>query len=155
MHSFRQQETPEPGRSSIYHSLVTQTSKEIMCYSDFSMPADFPNYMHNSQLLQYLRLYAEHFDLLRYIKFQVNYVSSDQVFYDITVLDIDVHFSVRVHTSDHSEECFTKARFLSVGSVGHSDHKQQWRGRDAHLWCCSGVHGSLHQSELSVDWISR
>ncbi|XP_030583360.1 dimethylaniline monooxygenase [N-oxide-forming] 5-like [Archocentrus centrarchus] len=63
-------ETPEPEQSGIYHSLVVNTSKEMMCFSDFPMPADYPNYMHNSQLLQYLRLYAEHFDLLRYIKFQ-------------------------------------------------------------------------------------
>lgn len=66
-----QQETPEPERSSIYRSLVVNTSKEMMCYSDFPMPADYPNYMHNSQLLQYYRLYADHFDLLRYIHFQV------------------------------------------------------------------------------------
>ena len=35
------------------------------------MPADYPNYLHNSQLLQYYRLYARHFDLLKYIQFQV------------------------------------------------------------------------------------
>ncbi|KAL4000274.1 tripartite motif-containing protein 16 [Sarotherodon galilaeus] len=63
-------ETPEPERTSIYRSLVVNTSKEMMCFSDFPMPADYPNFMHNSQLLQYFRLYAEHFDLLRYIHFQ-------------------------------------------------------------------------------------
>lgn len=65
------QESPEPGRSSIYHSLVVNTSKEMMCFSDFPMPADYPNYMHNSQLLHYFRLYADHFDLLRCIHFRV------------------------------------------------------------------------------------
>ncbi|XP_041861865.1 si:dkey-239i20.4 [Melanotaenia boesemani] len=63
-------ESPEPERSSIYRSLVVNTSKEMMCFSDFPMPDHFPNYMHNSQLLQYFRFYAEHFDLLRYINFQ-------------------------------------------------------------------------------------
>lgn len=70
------QESPEPQRSSIYRSLVVNTSKEMMCYSDFPMPAHYPNYMHNSQLLQYFRLYAERFDLLQYIHFQVVPVSS-------------------------------------------------------------------------------
>lgn len=70
------QESPESERSSIYRSLVCNTSKEIMCFSDFPMPADYPNYMHHSQLLQYFRLYAEHFDLLRYINFQVIPISS-------------------------------------------------------------------------------
>ncbi|XP_039896094.1 flavin-containing monooxygenase 5-like isoform X1 [Simochromis diagramma] len=68
MWNFR--ETPEPDRTSIYRSLVVNTSKEMMCFSDFPMPSDYPNFMHNSQLLQYFRLYAEHFDLLRYINFQ-------------------------------------------------------------------------------------
>ncbi|XP_017284239.1 dimethylaniline monooxygenase [N-oxide-forming] 2 [Kryptolebias marmoratus] len=63
-------ESPIPERSSIYRSLVVNTSKEIMCFSDFPMPDDYPNYMHHSQLLQYFRLYAEHFHLLRYIHFQ-------------------------------------------------------------------------------------
>ncbi|XP_028259480.1 dimethylaniline monooxygenase [N-oxide-forming] 5-like [Parambassis ranga] len=71
-------ESPEPGRSSIYHSLVVNTSKEMMCFSDFPMPADYPNYMHNSQLLQYFRLYADHFDLLRYIHFQTTVRSITQ-----------------------------------------------------------------------------
>ncbi|KAK5869972.1 hypothetical protein PBY51_024644 [Eleginops maclovinus] len=63
-------ESPETERSSIYRSLVVNTSKEMMCYSDFPMPTGYPNYMHNSQLLQYYRLYADHFDLLRHIHFQ-------------------------------------------------------------------------------------
>ncbi|XP_026201345.1 dimethylaniline monooxygenase [N-oxide-forming] 2-like [Anabas testudineus] len=71
-------ESPEPERSSIYRSLVTNTSKEIMCFSDFPMPADYPNYMHHSKVLQYLRLYAHHFDLLRYINFQTTVKSVTQ-----------------------------------------------------------------------------
>ncbi|XP_075340708.1 flavin-containing monooxygenase 5-like [Odontesthes bonariensis] len=63
-------ESPEPERSSIYWSLVVNTSKEMMCFSDFPMPDNYSNYMHNSQLLQYFRLYAEHFDLLSYINFK-------------------------------------------------------------------------------------
>ncbi|XP_069555231.1 dimethylaniline monooxygenase [N-oxide-forming] 2-like isoform X2 [Brachyistius frenatus] len=57
---------------------MVNTSKEMMCFSDFPMPADYPNYMHNSQLLQYYRLYAEHFDLLRHIIFQTTVTSVTQ-----------------------------------------------------------------------------
>uniref|UniRef100_A0A3B5Q5S6 Flavin-containing monooxygenase n=1 Tax=Xiphophorus maculatus TaxID=8083 RepID=A0A3B5Q5S6_XIPMA len=73
---LRLQESPEPDRSSIYRSLVVNTSKEMMCFSDFPMPDDYPNYMHNSQLLQYFRLYAAHFHLLQHIRFQVRPVLS-------------------------------------------------------------------------------
>uniref|UniRef100_A0A8C5FX23 Flavin-containing monooxygenase n=1 Tax=Gadus morhua TaxID=8049 RepID=A0A8C5FX23_GADMO len=61
----------EAKRTSIYRSLVTNTSKEMMCFSDFPMPADYPNYLHNAQLLQYYRLYADHFGLRRHIRFQI------------------------------------------------------------------------------------
>uniref|UniRef100_UPI001448915F dimethylaniline monooxygenase [N-oxide-forming] 2-like n=1 Tax=Epinephelus lanceolatus TaxID=310571 RepID=UPI001448915F len=71
-------EALEPERASIYRSLVVNTSKEMMCFSDFPMPADYPNYMHNSQLLRYFRLYADHFDLLRHIHFQTKVKSVTQ-----------------------------------------------------------------------------
>nr|XP_003225490.1 PREDICTED: dimethylaniline monooxygenase [N-oxide-forming] 5 [Anolis carolinensis] len=58
------------GQASIYKSLTINTSKEMMCYSDFSIPEDYPNYMHNSKVMEYFRMYAKHFDLLRYIHFK-------------------------------------------------------------------------------------
>ncbi|XP_056379209.1 dimethylaniline monooxygenase [N-oxide-forming] 2-like isoform X2 [Hyla sarda] len=63
-------ETVEEDRASIYKSVFTNTSKEMMCYSDFPMPEDFPVYLHHSKILEYLHLYAEHFNLLQYIQFQ-------------------------------------------------------------------------------------
>lgn len=65
------QEVSEPNRASIYRSLTINISKEMMCFSDFPIPADYPNYMHHSRILQYFRLYAEHFKLLQHIRFQV------------------------------------------------------------------------------------
>lgn len=65
------QERPEDGRASIYRSVIINTSKEMMCFSDFPIPDDFPNYMHNSKIMEYFRMYARHFDLLRHIRFRV------------------------------------------------------------------------------------
>ncbi|XP_073499202.1 dimethylaniline monooxygenase [N-oxide-forming] 2-like [Phyllobates terribilis] len=65
----------EDGRASIYQSVVSNTSKEIMCYSDFPFPEDFPNFLPNSKLLEYLRKYAEHFNLLKYVQFKTVVVS--------------------------------------------------------------------------------
>ncbi|XP_077309143.1 dimethylaniline monooxygenase [N-oxide-forming] 2-like isoform X2 [Lithobates pipiens] len=67
---WRYTETVEDKRASLYSSVVTNTSKEMMCYSDFPMPDDFPAYLHNSKVLEYLRLYADHFRLLKYIQFE-------------------------------------------------------------------------------------
>nr|XP_040040712.1 flavin-containing monooxygenase 5-like [Gasterosteus aculeatus aculeatus]XP_040040713.1 flavin-containing monooxygenase 5-like [Gasterosteus aculeatus aculeatus] len=71
-------EAPVPQRSSIYRSLVVNTSKEMMCFSDFPMPADYPNFMHHPRLLEYLRLYAERFQLLRHVRFQTTVKSVKQ-----------------------------------------------------------------------------
>ncbi|XP_056337116.1 flavin-containing monooxygenase 5-like [Danio aesculapii] len=67
---WRFKENPDADRASIYHSLIINTSKEMMCYSDYPIPAHFPNYMHNSLIMDYFRMYAEHFQLKRHIRFQ-------------------------------------------------------------------------------------
>uniref|UniRef100_G3RYN9 Flavin-containing monooxygenase n=1 Tax=Gorilla gorilla gorilla TaxID=9595 RepID=G3RYN9_GORGO len=59
-----------PKMPSIYKSVTINTSKEMMCFSDFPVPDHFPNYMHNSKLMDYFRTYATHFGLLNYIRFK-------------------------------------------------------------------------------------
>ncbi|XP_053324724.1 flavin-containing monooxygenase 5-like [Spea bombifrons] len=72
---WRFKDVSEDGRASIYNSVIINTSKEMMCYSDYLIPDDYPNYMHNSKVLQYFRLYAEHFQLIKYIQFKTTVVS--------------------------------------------------------------------------------
>ncbi|XP_069497187.1 flavin-containing monooxygenase 5-like [Ambystoma mexicanum] len=68
-------EVPEEGRASIYRSVIINTSKEMMCYSDYPIPDDYPNYMHNSKILRYFRDYAKHFNLHKYIQFKTTVCS--------------------------------------------------------------------------------
>ncbi|XP_029082786.1 dimethylaniline monooxygenase [N-oxide-forming] 5-like [Monodon monoceros] len=70
-----QDEEPEEGRASIYKSVVINTSKEMMCFSDYPVPDHYPNFMHNSQVLEYFRMYANEFDLLKYIRFKTTVCS--------------------------------------------------------------------------------
>eukprot|EP00069_Balaena_mysticetus_P012581 bmy_21748T0 len=42
----------------------------MMCFSDYPIPDHYPNFMHNSQVLEYFRMYANEFDLLKYIRFK-------------------------------------------------------------------------------------
>uniref|UniRef100_A0A8C8SFN4 Flavin-containing monooxygenase n=1 Tax=Pelusios castaneus TaxID=367368 RepID=A0A8C8SFN4_9SAUR len=72
---WRFEENSEEGRGSIYKSIIINTSKEMMCFSDFPIPAEFPNFMHNSKIMEYFRMYTEHFDLLKYIHFKTSVVS--------------------------------------------------------------------------------
>ncbi|TKR72296.1 hypothetical protein L596_019768 [Steinernema carpocapsae] len=60
---------PCEGEGTVMRSTVINTSKEMTAYSDFPPPKEAANYMHNSELLQYFRAYANHFDLLKHIRF--------------------------------------------------------------------------------------
>ncbi|XP_034369257.1 flavin-containing monooxygenase 5-like isoform X2 [Arvicanthis niloticus] len=64
------QKNPSEKMPSIYRSVSINTSKEMMCFSDFPVPDHFPNYMHNCKLMDYFRMYAERFSLLDYIRFK-------------------------------------------------------------------------------------
>lgn len=128
---------------------MSNTSKEMMCFSDFPAPADYPNYMHSSQILQYLRLYAENFDLLQCIHFQVVPLTPHrddhchQSCQRVSKLSL---CAFNAPASDDSEECYTEARFFSVGSVGRGHRERRWDGGEARLRCRSGVFGPLHSS---------
>uniref|UniRef100_A0A8C4NMR3 Flavin-containing monooxygenase n=1 Tax=Eptatretus burgeri TaxID=7764 RepID=A0A8C4NMR3_EPTBU len=63
------------GQASIYQSLVTNTSKEMMCFSDFPMPTHFPVFLHHTVLFQYFQLYAKKFQLTKYIHFKTKVTS--------------------------------------------------------------------------------
>lgn len=58
------------GQSCVMKSTIINTSKEMMCYSDFPIPREYPNFMHNSKVMDYFRLYAEKFNLNKYIRYR-------------------------------------------------------------------------------------
>lgn len=64
-------EHAEEDRASIYPSVFTNSSKEMMCFPDFPYPEDYPNFMHHGKLQEYIRTFAEKKNLLRYIQFEV------------------------------------------------------------------------------------
>ncbi|XP_069397405.1 flavin-containing monooxygenase 5-like isoform X2 [Delphinus delphis] len=47
----------------------------MMCFSDYPVPDHYPNFMHNSQVLEYFRMYANEFDFLKYIRFKTTVCS--------------------------------------------------------------------------------
>ncbi|XP_027724423.1 dimethylaniline monooxygenase [N-oxide-forming] 5-like isoform X2 [Vombatus ursinus] len=66
---WRYEEKSKEGRPAIYRSLTCNTSKEMTAFSDYPFPDDYPNYMHNSKMMEYLRMYIKHFELLKHIQF--------------------------------------------------------------------------------------
>nr|XP_020025616.1 dimethylaniline monooxygenase [N-oxide-forming] 1 isoform X1 [Castor canadensis] len=72
---WRFTEHVEEGRASLYQSVISNSSKEMSCYSDFPFPEDYPNYVPNSLFLEYLKMYAKQFDLLKCIQFKTKVCS--------------------------------------------------------------------------------
>ncbi|HKO29436.1 MAG TPA: NAD(P)-binding domain-containing protein [Solirubrobacteraceae bacterium] len=58
------------GMSSAYRSLHTNTSRDRMAYSDFPMPASYPDFPHHTQIADYFADYARHFGLMERITFE-------------------------------------------------------------------------------------
>ncbi|KAH0506678.1 Dimethylaniline monooxygenase [N-oxide-forming] 1 [Microtus ochrogaster] len=72
------EETSKDGMTRVYRSLVTNVCKEMSSYSDFPYQEDYPNFMDHKKFWEYLREFAEHFDLLKYIQFKTTVRSVTQ-----------------------------------------------------------------------------
>uniref|UniRef100_F6SNY7 Flavin-containing monooxygenase n=1 Tax=Ciona intestinalis TaxID=7719 RepID=F6SNY7_CIOIN len=73
---WRFEESKKNG-ATVYRSTHVNTSKEMMSYSDFPLPKEYANYMHNSYVLKYYRMYAERFGILKHIQFHTEVLSCD------------------------------------------------------------------------------
>jgi dimethylaniline monooxygenase (N-oxide forming) len=60
------------GMSSAYRSLHINTSRNRMAYSDFPMPADYPDFPHHSQIAAYFDAYVDHFGFRERIRFDTS-----------------------------------------------------------------------------------
>jgi len=63
----------EPARS--YPGVQTQTPRDLYCFSDFPMPAEYPEWPSGAQMHTYLNAYTEHFGLRPCIRFQTEVLS--------------------------------------------------------------------------------
>jgi len=61
-------------RTSVYKSAVINTSRAMSGYSDFPISKQYPIFMPHGQVLEYLHLYASHFELYKYIHFNTSVV---------------------------------------------------------------------------------
>ena len=60
------------GVSSCYQSLHIDTSKWRLAFEDYPVPADWPDFPHHAQLLQYFHDYVDHFGLRETITFNTS-----------------------------------------------------------------------------------
>jgi dimethylaniline monooxygenase (N-oxide forming) len=60
----------DSGLSSAYSSLYINTSRKVMEYKAYPMPADYPDYPHHTQIADYFDDYVDHFGLREHIRFR-------------------------------------------------------------------------------------
>src|ERR1700712_4518004 len=65
-----------PG-SPMYESAHFISSKTLSGFPDFPMPDDYPDYPNHRQILDYIRAFADHFDLRRNIEFNASIRHAD------------------------------------------------------------------------------
>ncbi|KAI8908215.1 flavin monooxygenase-like protein [Powellomyces hirtus] len=65
----------EEMHSSVYMSTIINTSKEMMAFSDFPAPKEWPTYLPHRFVVKYLNLYCDQFGLRQHIKFSRKVVS--------------------------------------------------------------------------------
>src|SRR5947208_4593296 len=58
------------GMSSAYRSLHINTSRDMMQYAAYPMPAHYPDYPHHAQIAAYFDDYVDHFGLRERIAFR-------------------------------------------------------------------------------------
>jgi dimethylaniline monooxygenase (N-oxide forming) len=58
------------GMSSAYRSLHINTSRDLMSYAKYPMPADYPDYPNHFQIAKYFDDYVDHFGLRERIRFR-------------------------------------------------------------------------------------
>lgn len=59
----------------MYEDQLVNVPRYFQQFKDFPQPAEMPMFPHRSEWAQYLRRYADHFDLARYVRFS-KYVKS-------------------------------------------------------------------------------
>ncbi len=71
--------TAGEGHSSICETTHIISSKGLSQYSDFPMPADYPDYPSHQQVLTYFQAYANTFELERFIRFNTEITRAEKI----------------------------------------------------------------------------
>ena len=159
------------GQGSVSRTTVINTSKEIMCYSDFPIPKEFPNYMHNTKLMEYFRMYSKAFDLEKYIRFgsEVKTVSRTDDFstsgcWNVVINDrstgkteTEVFDAVLLCTSHHAVR--NKPRFkgddVFRGRILHTNEYRNYKGFEDKTIVVVGIGNSGGDAAVDFSRIAK
>jgi dimethylaniline monooxygenase (N-oxide forming) len=147
------------GKASVMKSTVINTSKEFMAFSDYPPPAEYPNYMHNTKLLDYFRMYATKFNLIEYIRFRRR-VTRIQPANDYEQTGCWMIYSVDAEQRDEGtirDEIGEKYDAVML-ATGHHAHPrwadfpglEHFKGQKLHSWQYKTPHGFEDKTVLVI-----
>ncbi|CAF1031624.1 unnamed protein product [Adineta ricciae] len=138
------------GKASVMKSTVINTSKEFMAFSDYPAPIEYPNYMHNTKLLEYFRMYAKQFQLTKHIRFRTS-ITRVQPADDYEQTGAWLVYSVDAEEADkrtkENEKCEKyDAVMLATGHHAHPrwvdfPGLENFKGTKLHSWQYKTPHG--------------
>ncbi|MEA2420390.1 MAG: hypothetical protein QOE60_2596 [Thermoleophilaceae bacterium] len=123
------------GMSSAYRSLFINTSRAMMEYATFPMPADYPDYPHHTQIARYFEDYVDHFGFRDKIRFrtEVSHVAADGDGWEVTLANGESqrYDAVMVANGHHWDPKYPEPPFPGQGSfTGEQLHSHWYREAD-------------------------
>lgn len=94
---WRFRELVEPGQGSVMRSTVVNSSKVMTAFSDYPFPDDYPNFMPNELMYEYLVNYGKEFQLESHVRFshdvlRIEHAKDPNDGYMVTVKDLNNDF---------------------------------------------------------------
>jgi len=126
------------GMSSAYASLFINTSRRMMAYATYPMPADYPDYPHHTQIAAYFDDYVDHFGFRDRIRFnaEVARVAPVEGGWLVNLSDgtSEVYDSVMVANGHHWNPKYPDPPFPGQDTfIGHAIHAHHYREPDEHI----------------------
>ncbi|HUH75363.1 MAG TPA: NAD(P)-binding domain-containing protein [Chitinophagales bacterium] len=148
------------GQSSSYQSLHINTSKQLMAFSDYPMPDDYPDYPHHSLIYQYFENYIDYFGF------------RNKIHFNTTVLKIERIHSLKyiVHTNQFEPKEYThvivanghhwKPKYPNFdgefsGSISHSHDYKSYHGFENKKVLIVGIGNSAVDIACELSTFSR
>ena len=123
------------GMSSAYRSLFINTSRAMMEYASYPMPADYPDYPHHTQIARYFEDYVDHFGFRDRIRFQTEVTQVEPVRerWEVTLGGGETHLydAVMVANGHHWDPKYPEPAFPGQESfTGEQLHSHWYREPD-------------------------
>ena len=113
----------------VMKTTVINTSKEIMAYSDFLIPKEFPIYMHNTKVIEYFKMYSERIGAEKYTKFNTEVMKVKEAG------DFQTSGKWELHIKDHKNDVTSTEIFDGVLlCTGHHAEKNLPTFEGKHRW---------------------